>query len=382
MGSLALRLAAAFVLLALVSGCSEQPAVQLQRVPDQGIHPRILVDGQGQTHLLYFRRDSQEGRSAQGLLYYRQYDAEAEDWGPAVRVSTDRYDHGDPIFRAGFASDDEGRIHVVWHQSRPAEYFYTRSNTERSSFEPQRRIVADYLDGIDAGAAIAVRGDSVAVVWAAGDLDMEASRSVYLRLSTDAGTSFAAERMIGDPALGACACCGLAAEFDQQGRLLVAYRSAIDGTGRNMQILSVDPEESGAGSYLPMEALRSWDLAACPVTTNDFVPDAAGNPWLVFENQSRVVAMTPTRAGSEQLVSDSPPQTREKHPAAAINDQGEHLVAWGEGAGFFSGGSLHWALFDSGGARLAGPVTEPVDIPDNSSPAVMVDGSGDFIILY
>ena len=373
-------------LLVLLVGCSESPAVVFRAVPDGGIHPRILMDSHGQAHLLYFRPDAPDGRSRLGLLYYRPYDEQNDDWGPAVRVSTDRYEHGDPIFRAGFGIDDEGRVHVAWFQSRPAEYFYTRSNPQRTEFEPQRLIVNQHLEGIDAGVDIAVDGQQIAVVWAAGDLEREAQRSVYLRLSRDRGESFGTETMIGDPALGACACCGLAAEFGPDSQLLVAYRSATNGTGRDMQVLTVDtgPQITPPARYQPLQEDRMWDLAACPVTTNDWVADGKGGHWLVYENRSRIYTLNvPGQADeSPRQLSEVPPTTREKHPAVAINAQGYQLSAWGEGAGFFSGGVLRWSLFDPQGRRVNLPAHEAVQIPDNSHPAVMARRDGNFMVLY
>ena len=382
------RYAFRLVLLACVAciaiGCTNQPSIDLQRVPDNGVHPRIITDAQGITHLLYFRADAPDADFFSGNLYYRQLDQTTQGWKEAVKVSTEPFDFKDPIYRAGFSVDGEGRVHVVWLMDRPATYFYARSDTNRTAFEPQRQIVDTNLEGIDAGADIATFENKVAIVWAAGDLRYEDQRNIYMRQSTDFGETFGNEIALGDRSLGACACCGLTANYNQTGDIVVAYRSAINGTGRHMQVLTatVDANKSVEPSYLPLDDSRNWDLAACPVTTNDIVEDYEGNSWLIFENQSRIAKMNFADGGLSEYISEQPSQTREKHPAMAFNRDGNLLIAWGEGAGFFNGGALRWALFDDEGKHVPGSEMADVEVTDRSSPAVLAKPDGNFLILY
>lgn len=363
-------------------GCSEPPTVSLARVPDGGLQPRVQMDPEGQAHLVYFRPDSRSGRTRLGQLVYRQGDPARGDWGPALTVSTDRYAHGDPIYRADFAVADDGRIHAVWYQPEPGEFFYARSDLARTAFEPQRRIVSEQLAGIDAGIALAVQGMQVALVWAAGDLSREESRTVFVRRSTDGGETFGSEQRLGDPAMGACACCSLAASLDTRGTLTVAYRSAIAGTGRHMQIVQQDllGTEGGAVHYRAPEDLRHWDLAACPVSTNDWVASATHGELLVYEQLNRI-AWLALSGETAAWVAPQIPDTRQKHPALAVDPAGRMLVAWGEGPGFVSGGQLHWQLLDSEGQPLRAGAPESVTIPDYSAVAVMATAAG-FTVLY
>lgn len=377
------------ILLTLLVSCSDSsapPTVDLQRVPNGGIHPRIVFDEWGDTHLLYFRAEFPDDGAYLGNLYYTRYDNESGTWRPALKVSSEPYNYRDPIYRANLAIDGEGRVHVVWFVDRPARFVYTRSELDKSGFEEPRLIAEHNLEGIDAAADIASYGNRVALVWGAGDLMREDQRSVYMLESLDYGSSFGDEIMIADSALGACACCGLAAEFNQAGELIVAYRSAINNTGRHTQrlIVTTNARQEIQTSYQPVHALSEWELSSCPVSTNDIVRDEseAGDYWLAYENQSQVVKLNMSDDSVPLLISAEPTTSREKHPAMAFSAAGYQLIVWGEGGGFFSGGMLRRALFDIGGVQITLPELEELEIPDRSFAAAMVKPDGNFLILY
>ena len=360
------------------------PPLDLQRVPDGGIHPRLLTDSEGNLHLLYFRKRFTNPRATDGDLYYRQYDVQAHDWGHAVKVSSASFGYRDPVYRAGFAIDGEGRVQVVWYRTRPEKYFYTRSNPERTAFEPQRDMVMTNIAGVDAGADIAARDNMVAIVWAAGELTREPERTVFVRLSLDYGETFSDEIMIGDKSLGACSCCGLAVQYNADQQLQVAYRSAVNGIGRHMQLLTLDALAADpANSFYDVpDELRRWDLSACPVTTNDIVRDRQQQDWLVFENQNRIVMKNLTAGTPSELLAEPATPTRQKHPAMAFDSEGGRLVVWGEGISFTRGGNLNAMYVDADGNREAVALPDAESIPDFSSPAVALKPEGGFLILY
>ena len=361
-----------------------QSGVEIERTPERGIHPRLMLDAEGNVHLLYFRKRNNNPRAREGDLFYRQYDATNFAWGPARKVSSQSFNHADPIYRANFAVDADGRIHVVWYQSRPSQFFYTRSNPERTEFEPRRNMVTENLAGIDAGADIAAFGDRVAISWAAGELSREHERTVYTRFSSDNGETFSPEALIGDTSLGACACCSLALDYQDSNRFVVAYRSAIDGVGRHMQLLTVEAKTDTAiaTGYAELHELQKWELAACPVSTNDIAKDYQQNNWLVFETESRIVQMNLDSAGEPSRVAEPLIRTRQKNPAIAFSSDGYKLITWGEGVSFTRGGKLNWQLFDTEGNPVPASDKAEFAIPDNSAPAVTITPSGSFLILY
>jgi hypothetical protein len=375
------------LLVTMLVSCTEPellPTIEVQRVPENGIQPRIVLDEWGDTHLLYFRAEFPDSGAYLGHLYYTRYDNEKHAWQPSARVSAEPFNYKDQIYRANLTVGGEGRIHVVWFVGRPARFLYTRSDINKGNFETPRLISGAYLDGIDANADIASYNNRVALVWAAGDLMREDQRSVFMLQSQDNGGSFGDPVMIADSALGACACCALSAEFNQAGELLVAYRSAVNNTGRHMQQLIINQNAQGdlQSFYQPVHALSEWEIASCPVSTNDMAREVSGAYWLVYETENQLVKQNLSANSVPQRVSAQASSAREKHPAMAFNADGYQLIAWGEGGGFFSGGSLRLALFDAEGKPADLPAMDDTDIPDRSSVAVMMKPDGNFLVVY
>jgi len=379
-------LTASLMLPGLMTTVSAAPAMLISSAPDRGIQPRLLNDDDGSVHLLYFRKRIEDPRNREGDLYYRQYHQDSASWSIPIRVSSQSFSHLDAIGRAAFAIDGDGAIHVVWYQDRPTpEYNYTRSNAERTAFEPRRSIVEDNLTGLDAGAEIAADGNRIAIVWAAGDLMRESERTVFSRISTDGGKSFGEELQIGDSALGACACCSLTTSYDNDANQLIAYRSAIDNGGRHMQLLTVSSEQL-PGVYRELHALHQWELYACPVTTNMLLTEQNHGSWLVFENHARIIMdFVPDEATDDLdeplLVGDPLTETRQKNPAIAINRHRNKLVVWGEAISHNRGGALNLQVFDAENAVVE-VIRPELNIPDFSFPAAAVLNDDSFLILY
>jgi hypothetical protein len=278
----------------------------------------------------------------------------------------------------------DGRVHVVWYLPRDNQYFYSRSNTERSQFETQQSIVDEFGEGLDAGADIAALGSQVAIIWGAGALSREHERTVYGRISTDSGATFSDELQMGDKELGACACCSLATNFGAENELAIAYRSAIDGVGRHMQALTVQfaGEIIESGSYAELSPLQEWELSACPLSTNDITVDADANQWLVFETEGRINQLQLGTGIDATPVAEPFIKTRQKNPAVAINSQGDRLIVWGEAISHTRGGRLNMHLFTDDGSDNSAPFAEELSIPKFSFPAAAVLPSGDFLVLY
>lgn len=376
----ALLLALAFSLCSAVAA-----EVVVQPTPDNGLQPRLTVTANGDVHLLYFRKRLDRPSAREGNLYYRQYSAADHSFSTPIKVSSTAFPlQTFSIARASMAVDGEGRVHVIWYPSREGKYYYSRSNTARSEFEPQQSMVTAYAEGIDAGADIAAFNHNVAIAWGAGDLSREHERTVFVRLSTDNGATFGPEQMSGDPALGACACCALAAEYLDDSELFIGYRSAINGIGRHMQLLTLQLAEQGiaGASYGPMDTLQEWEMSSCPLSTNDIAIDQNQARWLVFETASRIVQKQLVAESVPTLVAEPDKKTRQKNPSVAINGQGERLVVWGEGISHSRGGKLDLRLFDADGELLDSGYTDTIEIPDFSFPAAANLPNGDFLVLY
>ena len=340
--------ALALVLIAQLSVAE----IRILPTPDQGVQPRLVQAADGSVHLLYFKKRIDRPAIREGSLFYRQYMPETGRFSSAVRVSSQAFNiQTVSIARAAMAVDGAGRVHVMWYLPREGKYMYSRSNPERTAFEPQQSMVSDFIEGHDAGGDIAARGDEVALIWGAGDLAKEDERSMFARLSHDGGASFGEETMIGNPDLGACGCCSMAADYLSGSELAVAYRSAIDGTGRHMQILHVEGVngELAGARYDSVHALQQWEASFCPLSTNDIALSAAKDAWLVFETESRIVKMNLSVPENITRVAEPLTETRQKNPAIGISETGEHVVVWGEAISHSRGGRLNLRWYDASG---------------------------------
>ena len=366
-------------------GFASAAEVVIQSTPDGGLQPRLSVDNQGGVHLLYFKKRINTPAAREGNLYYRQYNVESGQFGLPVKVSSDAFAMQTfSIARASMTTTDDGRIHVLWYYPRSSEFIYSRSNPERTSFERQRSIVQINTEGIDAGGDIAAIGSQVAIIWGAGDLSLEHQRTMFARFSHDSGVSFGQEASISNPDLGACACCSLAAEYLNDNDLLVAYRSAIDGIGRHMQLLTItstDKELSGA-SYGSMRELQKWDASYCPLSTNDIVRGEDGQLWLAFETESRIVQLNLRNQEVIAKLAEPYLETRQKNPTIAINKEGDRLVAWGEAISHARGGRMNMRIVDKEGFNTGFELAEEIRIDDYSFPAAVAFPDGNFLVLH
>lgn len=373
------------LLFALLFGSAAVAEIHIQETPDGGVQPRLSVDDSGNIHLLYFKKRLSAPSAREGNLYYRQYLPDQNRFGLPIKVSSSAYDiRTFAIARASMAVGGDGRVHVVWYLPSDNQYYYSRSNTERSQFETQQGVVDKFGEGLDAGADIAALGTQVAIVWGAGALSREEERTVYGRISTDSGATFSDELQMGNKELGACACCSLATNFGAENELAIAYRSAIDGVGRHMQALTVQfaGKTIQGGGYAELSPLQEWELSACPLSTNDITVDAEANQWLVFETEGRINQLRLGTGEEAKPVAEPFIKTRQKNPAVAINTEGDRLIVWGEAISHTRGGRLNMHLFAADGSDKNAGFAEEVSIPKFSFPAAAVLPGGDFLILY
>jgi len=376
-------------ILLLLCSVVARAEVFVTSTPDGGLQPRLVTAADGGVHLLYFKKRLSAPSAREGNLYYREYLGEERRFGLPVKVSSTAFNlQTFAIARASMAFDGEGRAHVVWYLPRENRYLYARSDAQRLQFEEQRSLVSEYIEGVDAAADVAAEGNQVAIVWGAGALSAEQERTVYARFSDDGGESFGAEQRVGNNDLGACACCSLAAEFDTQGRLSIAYRSAIDGVGRHMQWLTLHAEtpslatanEALRGDYSPLQPLQEWEMSSCPLSTNDFALDTNGEPWVAFETAARIIRLKAN--GTAAAVQEPATQTRQKNPSIAVAANGDVLTAWGEAISHSKGGALRAQLEDANGVIIEWELGTEITLPNFSFPAAAAIGGNDFLLLW
>lgn len=269
-----MRLIIPFFVLGLLgcTGSAARPAppavlVLPQRVNDGGLQPQLIADPSGRVHLLYFK-----GKAEAGDLFYTSRAPETARWEAPIQVNSRP---GSAIaagtIRGGqLAIDGAGRVHVLWNgsgQTKRADgsgmqLLYTRSTADRSKFEDERDLGAGTMH-LDGGGTIAAGPAGILyAVWHAAPAGAaeggEAARRIFVALSEDGGDSFSRPRAIFGEGHGACACCGMRAHVDRDGKLRILYRTATGGINRDMFLLT----SADRG-----RTVRSVRLDAWPVST-------------------------------------------------------------------------------------------------------------------
>jgi len=157
----------------------------------------------------------------------------------------------------------------------------------------------------------------------------------------------------------------MTSRYTAGGDLQVAYRTAIENTGRHMQLFMNGKTDQ----------IGEWFIDACPVSTNQF-----NGQSLVFETEGRVYLHRMDNYTSVALAPDVESK-RQKHPSVAENDTGIRLIVWGDAPGYVAGGLLNAAAVLPDGSVAAINVPE-VSIQDYGAAAVEWLTADQFLVLY
>lgn len=358
------------------------PTVQLQRVPDGGIQPQLIVDREGTIHLVYFKGDPAEGdlfyaKSEDGTHFSKPIQVNSVP-GSAVALGN--------IRGARLAAGRSGQVFVVWNGSGKlgppskgrSPMLFTQLNRSRTAFEPERNLIHTAF-GIDGGGGIAAdQAGRVYVFWHAPipGHNGEANRRVWVTRSDNDGKSFQPERVAWDEPVGACGCCSLDAHADPSGKIYVLFRSAQETIHRDMYLLeSVDHGRTFHGVDI-----SKWTLGYCAMSSEAFVSGPVGT-FAAWETEKRIhfEAIGPNAKISDVTVSDQ--KQDQKYPALATNRNGYLLVAWTEGMKWKHGGSVDWQIFDQNGKTVV-EGGHADGVPAWSLVAAFQKRNSDFVVLY
>ena len=129
--------------------------VEILRTANGGIQPQAAIDADGTLHLIYFK-----GAAKGGNVFYIKRDADLSTWSDPIRVNSEKGSarRNGAISHAQLALGKDDRIHVTWFNMRPPKYFYSASRDDGQGFEPQRNLVTEHAEGVEAGASIAADG--------------------------------------------------------------------------------------------------------------------------------------------------------------------------------------------------------------------------------
>jgi hypothetical protein len=354
--------------------------VEVVALPGGGMQPQAIVDANDVLHVLYFA-----GAPAGGDLFYVTRAPGTAAFSTPLRVNSEP---GSAIatgsVRGGqIALGRNGWVHVAWNASHPIDrdgeqvtpMWYARLPPGAGRFEAQRAMGAHtrHLDG--GGSVAADAQGAVYVSWhAAGPVDGETRRSVYVATSRDDGGRFDPEKTLVDTG-GVCGCCGLRSLVDARDRLQILYRAAGENVHRDATWVTA----AGRGSARPV-TLQAWELPACPMTT--FAMANAGSrivaAWETAQ-QIYMATLNPERGSFTVPVAMNGAAIR-KHPSLAVDRSGDTLVAWTEGTAWARGGTAAWQLYDPSGRLLSG-AADVATVPVWGLVAAVARADGSFVIL-
>ncbi len=374
------------LLLTCITHCVDAARVNLVPVPDGGIQPRAVVDGNGGVHLVFLK-----GPERESDVYYVKRAGGSREFGRPIRVNSQR---GSAVAMGTIrgpqiALGSNARVHVVWNGGPNAQprtgahsgpMLYSRLDDGGGGFEPQRNLMTKTV-GLDGGGTVTADGKgNVYVMWhgaEAGVTKGEGARAVYLAGSQDGGKTFAAERRINPKPTGACGCCGMDAFGDSHGNIWALYRTAEMGLNRNMTLLV----SRDAGRTFADQVVSRLRSGKCPMSSSSF-RDLDGKVLAAWETEGSVQFGVFGNSGAAIGAFQNPAKgVKGKHPVAVGNRNGETLLVWVEGSGWKRAGTLAWQIFNKSGTP-AGPVRRGSRLPVWSRADVIVEPNGDFTILH
>ncbi|MEE2637230.1 MAG: sialidase family protein [Acidobacteriota bacterium] len=357
----------------LAIGCAgPPPEVRVLRAPEGASLPQAVLDDSGTLHLIYYT-----GSMSNGDLWHVTRSAAADAWSEPKRVNSDPNSVAGlgPMDGGQLAIGPDGLLHTTWFHRDPGSFYYARTD-HTGKFGPQQNLSAKEEGGIEAGSTVTVDDEgNVYVFWHADPVE-DAKRRVYMAVSRDNGKLFDLARPVGPETEGACGCCGLRAVAAGEDTVHVSYRGAGDNVRRGMRLLT-SPD---MGRTFTDQLLQPWDIGACPVSTTTFGVGPQGT-LVAWETHGQVY-FADTERLDEPVSPPGEAAFRRKNPTLAINPDGDTLLAWGDGPGFNSGGTLHWQLFDDRGRPVGEERGEPSPIPARSVPTIVTPEDGSFLVVY
>ena len=374
-------------LLSIGPVCRATPLVEVVRLPSTVMQPIAAPDPvSGAVHMAWLRGDP-----AHCNAYLQTWPGGRPGVDSPVRIN----DQDGAAIAIGTVRGiqvcvgSHGRVHAVWNGSRASAngsegspLLYSRRNDAGTGFEPARNLLGEthFLDG---GASVTADGSGrVFVIWHAAtrrEGATEKDRQVFVIQSDDDGKTFGPPRSL-TPAGGVCGCCGLRGVTDGTGRLDVLYRSALASPGRPMILLD---QATPSAAALPVLS-DPWPIEACPMSTASLVqgPPPGGRLWGAWETGGRIrlEVLTGGRLNlPEPATVSTTPGAR--HPALAVNQNGDVLCAWAEGTGWQRGGRVAWRLVSADGTPT-GDIGHGEGLGVWSFPAVLPRAYGSFAVAY
>ncbi len=365
----------ALIVLTLLSSASAE--VLEERVPEGGIQPQVMVTTAGVAHLVYLK-----GPPSACDVRYTSREVVGGEWAAPITVnSAPRSAIAVGTMRgAQLALGKDDSVQVIWNGNTGGKkemmmlspLLHARLLPGTKAFSPQQNLMGD-TTALDGCASIAANGKGhIRVVWhgsKAGE-NAEGKRLVWLRNSADDGVNFSPAIALNLEQPGVCACCSLRAHLAPDDALTVLYRTANRPSVRGMTLIT---HKAGRTT---LTKLDDWRMEACPMSSASLLP-VAQTLRAAWENEGRIVTGLLGEATSKaQKIGPKDA----KHPALAMNAQGQTLVTSVTGSGWAKAGLLHWDILDANGkATTSG---DGGKLPVWSYAASYARPDGSFIVLF
>jgi hypothetical protein len=352
-------------------------SIKTERVPEHGVQPQIARGSDGTLHLVYL-----VGDAAACDVRYSTKPAGATTWTAPLTVNSQPHSAiaMGTIRGAQLAIGSDDTVHVVWNGSTkgapprsPAPLYYAQRSRD-GGFSAQRNVRGD-TQALDGGASIAASAKGeVFIVWHGAPAEAapgEEHRVVFVLKSADNGHTFAPVSIANLNDQGVCACCSLKTMVAPDGEFITLYRAARTKTQRDITALS----SRDGGVTFTHKIVGPWAINACPMSSASLVPFAR-TLRAAWEAEGKIYSALLDSTSPALLLSSDPG----RHPALAVNAQGETLVTWSIGTGWQHGGSLAWRKIDASGhlTEVQGR-TEGVPVWDFT--AAYAEGE-DFVVMY
>ncbi len=340
----------------LAIGIPARSEIDILRLPDGGVQPRVAMGRDGTLHVVFLR-----GKPAASDVWYARRGPQATNWESVVRVNSRP---GSAVamgtvrgVQLGLRPNGfpailwNGSGKAVGHSGMPLEFATQRAvatQREERGFTGEQDVIR-HTGALDGGGSVAVGGADILAAWhgfpEAAEPNpaspSESQRGVFIAVSHNGGIDFEPDQRVDWVGDGACGCCGLQAAGRPDGGFAILYRRAREGMHRDAVLLMGSPDDHPWRRVV----LDEWRLNSCPMSTAALA--WAGEVWLAaWETREEIrLACVDPRTGDVTPVVSPRGQGHRKHPSLALRPDGGLLLVWVEDTGWNRGGSVAWQLY-------------------------------------
>jgi hypothetical protein len=129
--------------------------------------------------------------------------------------------------------------------------------------------------------------------------------------------------------------------------------------------------------------LDNWEIENCPMSS-EAMAQGPGGVYVAWETQGQIhfARVQPGKTAVDAPKAIPGKGGNRKHPALAVNKNGDLIVVWTEGTGWSRGGDLAWQVYDKAGNATSNAGRQNGAIQVWGLPAVVAELDGRFTIFH